>query len=104
MGPSTSLVWTKVAVASHTTTPIKFSSQLMAAILGPIRTPALPSQARAYVLRVTLPGSLALTAATGGTKVGVSRQHLTMWFTWSTRSTALAVTRATCITFALATA
>src|SRR5581483_4403925 len=57
--------------------------------------PAHPSPGRASVLRATSLGCLALTAATGGTKAGVNRQHLIMWFTWSMPSTALAAILAT---------
>ena len=52
----------------------------------------------------TSPACFPTAAATGGTRAGVNRQHLTTLFTWSMPSTALAVTPATSITFALATA
>ena len=45
-----------------------------------------------------------LTAATGGTRAGVSRPHLTALFTWSMPSTAPGAILATSITSALATA
>ena len=52
----------------------------------------------------TSPACFLTPAASGGTRVGVSRQHLTMWFTWSMPSTAPVPILATSITSALATA
>jgi len=48
----------------------------------------------------TSPGCLALTAATGGTRAGVSLLRSAISFTWSMTSRAPAVTRPTSITFA----
>src|SRR5438874_4738914 len=99
MGHSTLRVWTKVAVVSLTTTRTWSLSLPTEVLRGVIPTQVHPSPGRVCVLRVTSLGCLTLTAATGGTKAGVNRQHSTMWFTSSMHNTALAVILATSITF-----
>ena len=92
MGPSTSRAWMKEGVGFLTIISTTFTGPPTAGTLGrtPTLAPALP--VRALEHPVTLPACLpgARAVSIGGTRAGVSRQHLTTWSTWSMPSTARA--------------